>query len=37
MAFLIYYCIGWVLKEEENLYDQDKQFHIYFGHVQLMH
>ena len=37
MAFLIYYCIGWVIKEEENLYDQDKQFHIYFGHVQLMH
>ena len=37
MAFLIYYCIGWVIKEEENLYDQDKKFHIYFGHVQLIH
>lgn len=24
-------------KGGENLYDQDKQFHIYFGHVQLMH
>lgn len=29
MVSLIYYCIGWVIKEEENLYDQDKQVHIY--------